>query len=327
MIEWKKWSDNHYFDSIGGKMQATTFTFKAPNGPEIFVYKWAPDAGIKPKAVVQIAHGAAEHALRYERFAGYLTKAGYVVYANDHRGHGKTAGDLKKAGIAGLDAWNGIMRDMHQLSDIIREEYPGLPFIFFGHSLGSLIAQNYIQNWGNDLKGAVLTGTFGSLGGDPSAIVAMCEQEVQANGDNAPSQVFMGTFANFNQPFQPAKTGFEWLSRDEAEVQKYVDDPWCGFPFSNRFVIDFFKGAAQIWSPENEARIPKDLPLFVASGELDPAGGNGVSVNELVDRYRANGMTDIQVKFYPQARHEILNETNRDEVQQDIRNWMDKLVG
>jgi alpha-beta hydrolase superfamily lysophospholipase len=314
------------FDSTGGKMQATTFTFKATDGPEIFVYKWSPDAGTKPKAAVQIAHGAAEHALRYERFAGYLTKAGYVVYANDHRGHGKTAGDLKKAGIAGPDGWNGIMRDMHQLSDIIRQENPGLPLIFFGHSMGSLIAQNYIENWGDELKGAVLTGTFGSLGGDPAAIVAMCEQEVQANGEDAPSQLFANMFVGFNQPFRP-KTGFEWLSRDEAEVQKYVDDPWCGFPFSNRLVIDFFNGAAHIWSPENEARIPKELPLLIASGELDPAGGNGASVKELVDRYRANGMTNIQIKFYPQARHEILNETNRDEVQRDIMAWMDRQVG
>jgi alpha-beta hydrolase superfamily lysophospholipase len=309
------------------KMQSTTFTFKAADGPEIFVYKWAPEAGMKPKAAVQVAHGAAEHGQRYERFARFLTDAGYVVYADDHRGHGKTAKVLDKAGIAGPDAWNGIMRDMHQLSDIIRRENSALPLIFFGHSLGSLIAQNYIQNWGGELKGAVLSGTFGSLGIDTAAAIAMAEQEAQAKGDNAPSQVFIGMFVNFNQAFQPAKTGFEWLSRDEAEVQKYVDDPWCGFPFSNRLVIDFFKGGAQMWSPENEARIPKGLPLLVVSGALDPAGANGASVRQLVDRYQANGMTHIQVKFYPQARHEILNETNREEVQQDIRGWMDRLIG
>lgn len=306
-------------------MKASTFTFQSPDGPEIFVYKWAPGPGVKPKAAVQIAHGAAEHAARYERFGRFLADAGFVVYANDHRGHGKTAGVLEKAGIAGPDAWNGMLRDMHQLSDIIREENPGLPLLFFGHSMGSLIAQQYIENWGGEIKGAILSGTFGSLGGDPAAIVAMCQQAIQAEGPDAPSQVFIGMFANFNQAFT-VKTGFEWLSRDEAEVQKYVDDPWCGFPFSNALVRDFFQGAGEIWKPENEARIPKNLPLLVASGEMDPAGGNTASVKQLVERYRANGMRDITVRFYPQARHEILNETNRDEVQRDLLAWMNAIL-
>jgi alpha-beta hydrolase superfamily lysophospholipase len=308
-------------------MQSTTFSFQSPDGPEIFVYKWAPDPGKKVKGLVQIAHGAAEHAGRYERFGRFLADAGYVVYANDHRGHGKTAGSLKKAGIAGPDAWNGIMRDMHQLSEIIRKDNPGLPFFFFGHSMGSLIAQQYIQEWGGELKGAVLSGTFGSLGGDMAPLLAMCEQEASKNGEDAPSQVFVGMFVNFNQAFQPVKTGFEWLSRDETEVQKYADDPWCGFPFSNRLVIDFFKGGEAMWKAENEARIPKNLPLLVVSGEMDPAGANTVSVNQLVDRYCANGMKTVTVKFYPQARHEILNEINRDEVQNDILKWMDAVIG
>ncbi len=304
-------------------MSGTTFTFKSPDGPEVFVYKWAPGPGVKPRAVVQIAHGAAEHGARYARFGQYLAEHGFVVYANDHRGHGKTAGDLANAGKAGPDAWSGILRDMHQLSEIIRQENPGLPFFFFGHSMGSLIAQQYIQNWGGELKGAVLSGTFGSLGADPALVAGMAEQACQAEGDDAPSQIFIGMFANFNQAFLPVRTGFEWLSRDEAEVQKYVDDPWSGFPFSNRLVKDMFEGAGSIWSPENEARIPKGLPLLVVSGEMDPAGANTASVNALVERYRGHGMQAITLKYYPQARHEILNEINRDEVQADILHWME----
>jgi len=299
---------------------------KSPDGSEIFVYKWAPEAGVKPKGAVQIAHGAAEHALRYERFGRFLALAGYVVYANDHRGHGKTCGGLEKRGIAGPDGWNGIMDDVHQLTEIIRKENPGLPFFFFGHSMGSLIAQGYIQKWGSGLKGAILSGTFGSLGGDPAAIALLAEQAAQAMGYEAPSPVFTGMFASFNQQFQPGKTGMEWLSRDEAEVQKYVDDPYCGFAFSNQLVIDMFSGAGGIWIPENESRIPKQLPLLVVSGELDPAGANTLSVKQLVERYKANGMTDITMKFYPQARHEILNETNRDEVQQEILNWIEAVL-
>jgi len=145
-------------------------------------------------------------------------------------------------------------------------------------------------------------------------------------GYDAPSTVFASMFTGFNQPFQPAKTGFEWLSRDEAEVQKYVDDPWCGFPFSNQLVLDLFKGAQEVWKAENEAKIPKDLPILIASGDQDPAGGNTVSVNLLVERYRQHGLKNITVKFYPGARHEILNEINRDEVHQDILNWMEAIL-
>jgi alpha-beta hydrolase superfamily lysophospholipase len=307
-------------------MQAITFKFTSHDGPIIFVYKWGPNPGVMPKAVVQIAHGAAEHAERYERFARFLADAGYAVYASDHRGHGKTAGQLAKAGIAGPDAWNGILRDMHQLSEMIRKLNPGVPLFFFGHSMGSLIAQQYIENWGSELKGAILTGTFGSLGGNPAEIVALCEQAIQKEGADAPSQVFINMFSTFNQAFEPVKTGFEWLSRDEAEVKKYVDDPWCGFAFSNQLVKDMFAGAGEIWKPENEARIPKDLPVLIASGEMDPAGGNSASVKLLVERYLANGMKNITVKFYPQARHEILNETNRDEVQRYILEWMGKTL-
>jgi alpha-beta hydrolase superfamily lysophospholipase len=307
-------------------MQKTTFTLKSPDGPEVFVYKWAPDGGVKPRAAVQIAHGAAEHALRYERFGKYLTEAGFVVYANDHRGHGKTAKSLEMAGIAGPDGWNGMMRDLRQLTGVIKKENPDIPLFFIGHSMGSLLAQHYIQKWGAELKGAVLSGTFGSLGGDPQAIAAMGKQAAEAQGYNAASPVFTGMFASFNQPFEPGKTGMEWLSRDEAEVQKYVDDAWCGFPFCNQLVIDMFDAAGEIWNPENERRIPKDLPLLIASGELDPAGANTASVKQLIDRYRGYGMRNLTVKFYPQARHEILNETNRDEVQADILSWLETVL-
>ena len=302
-------------------MGTSTFTFTDPDGFKIFTYKWAPEAG-KPKAAVQVAHGAAEHALRYERLAKFLNQAGYVVYADDHRGHGKTAGDLSKAGIAGQDGWNGMVEDEKQLSDLIKKENPGLPLFFFGHSMGSFIAQRYIQLWGEGLKGVVLSGTTGALG-DLNTIVPLLEQAVQAQGRGAPSELFIQMFAGFSAPFPPVRTGFEWLSRDEAEVQKYVDDPWCGFPFSNGLVLDMFKGAADIWSDESEARIPKDLPVLMVSGALDPVGANTQAVNLLAQRYQAQGIRDLTVKFYEGARHELLNETNRDEVQAYILDWLE----
>lgn len=300
--------------------QTTTFTLKDPDGFEIFVYRWAPEA--QPRAVVQIAHGAAEHALRYERFGRFLNQAGFVVYANDHRGHWKTAKTLDKAGIAGEDGWNGMVKDLKLISDHIRSEHPDLPLFLFGHSMGSFLAQRYIQLWGEGLAGVIFSGTTGSLG-DVNATIAALEQLVQAQGRDVPCELFGQMFAGFNAAFEPVKTGFEWLSRDEAEVQKYVDDPWCGFLFSNGLVLDMFKGVADIWNEASEARTPKDLPVLMVSGALDPVGANTAAVELLAQRYRAQGIQDLTVKFYEGARHELLNETNRDQVHQDILDWLE----
>jgi alpha-beta hydrolase superfamily lysophospholipase len=304
----------------------STFTFTDPQGYEIFVYKWTPEADLTPKAVVQICHGAAEHALRYERFARFLNQHGYVVYANDHRGHGKTAGDLIHAGIAGQGGWNAMVQDVAQLSDIIKEENPSLPLIFFGHSMGSMIAQQYMQEYCDKPVAVVLSGTFGSLGDDMGAALAGAQALVDQQGPEAPSALFGEMFAGFNQPFEPGETGLEWLSRDAVEVKLYVDDPWCGFPFTNGMVLELFKGGVEMWKPENEAQIHQDMPVLVVSGDQDPAGGFTQAVNMLVDRYQANGMSALTVKFYPGARHEILNETNRDEVMKDIVSWMDAQI-
>jgi len=303
--------------------QKSTFTFTDPDGFNIFVYQWTPDDATSVRGAVQIAHGAAEHALRYERFAEFLAQAGFVVFANDHRGHWKTAGSLDKAGICGEDGWNGIVKDAKQLSDLIKARYPEAPFFLFGHSMGSMIAQDYIQRWGDQLDGVILSGSAASLGDDIGQTVAYAEQLVQTQGADQPSALFGQMFAGFNEPFEPAKTGFEWLSRDIDEVQKYVVDPWCGFPFTNGMTYEFLKGGMHMWTAENEARVPNDLPMLVFSGAMDPVGGNTLGVKDLVNRYAENGLESITLKFYEGARHEMLNETNRDEVHQDVLDWLE----
>lgn len=300
-------------------MSTTTFRFTDPDGFQIFTYKWAPDSGA-PKAAVQVVHGMAEHALRYERFARFLNQAGYVVYADDHRGHWKTAGDLSKAGIGGEDSWNGMVKDEKQLTDIIKKENPGLPLFLFGHSMGSFISQQYIQHWGNELKGVVLSGTTG-LAIIPAEALPMMEQAAAgAQRDQYPQGP--GLFDAMNAAFEPVKTPFDWLSRDEEEVQKYVDDPWCGFAFSNGMLLDMAKALGPMVARENQARIPKDLPILIIGGEKDPVGANN-GAQVLADRYRELGIKDVRLIIYPGARHEVLNETNRDEVQQDVLNWLD----
>jgi alpha-beta hydrolase superfamily lysophospholipase len=303
----------------------TTFKFLDPDGFNIFVYRWAPPAGVAAKAVVQIAHGAAEHALRYERVARFLNQEGYVVYANDHRGHWKTAESLDKAGICGPDGWNGIVKDAKQLTDRIKVENPGMPVFLFGHSMGSMVAQQYIQNWGNELRGVVLCGSTGlSLVGPE--VLPLAEQAAKGEATDQPSPIFAGLFASVNAPFEPTKTPFDWLSRDESEVKKYIDDPWCGFPFTNGMTYEFVKGMVNLFNPANEARIPKDLPVYIISGELDPIGANN-GARILADRYQKQlGIRDVCLNIYPGARHEILNETNREQVQLDLLYWLDERV-
>jgi alpha-beta hydrolase superfamily lysophospholipase len=303
---------------------ASSFTFTDQDGFEIFVRRWQPDGA--PRAMLQIAHGAVEHSGRYGRFARYLNERGLAVFAPDHRGHGETAGTMERAGKAGADGWNGIVRDFAELTALIRGEYPDAPLFVLGHSMGSIVGQQVMEQYSDGLAGVILTGSWGTLG-DTDEIIAGVEQSIAAEGRDAPSMLLAQMFASFNDPFD-GSTGFEWLSRDQDEVQKYVDDPWSGsFAFSNGFVLDFFNAMADIWRPEHEALIPTSLPVLIASGEKDPAGGFTTTAQVLIDRYRALGLEDLTVKFYQDARHEILNEVNRDEVQADLYEWMAARIG
>jgi alpha-beta hydrolase superfamily lysophospholipase len=297
-----------------------SFTLHTPDGIELFCYQWSPDG--EAKAIVQIAHGAAEHAERYDRFANFLTENGFVVYADNHRGHYKTAGSLENAGKVSQDSWKGMVRDLKQLTDHARQENPGLPLFFFGHSMGSMLGQHYAQEYGDGLQGLVLSGPLGGLEGI-EALVAAAEQASATGGRDAMSELFIGMFTSFNEGFEQ-RTGFEWLSRDEAEVQKYVDDPWSGFPFSNGLVEDFMKGAQHLWNSANEQKIPSDLPVLTITGEQDPASGGGQTVRMLAERYKSYGIHDITEIYYPEARHEVLNETNREQVMQDVMDWMNE---
>lgn len=298
----------------------------------MFVHAWEPDAA---RAVVVIAHGMAEHGARYARFGRALSARGYAVYAPDHRGHGRTAGGAERLGWAGADGWNGMVRDLEQLLALAREAHPGAPRVLFGHSMGSVLAQRVAQLRGRELAGLILSGTFGAA---PGLALAITAASALAFGPGArkPSPLLKQRFAEFNRPFAStaagesgvsggsALTGFEWLSRDEAEVRKYAADPRCGFAFSNRLTLDMLRGYGEAWKPANEARLPKDLPVLLFAGERDPVGGSGAAVRALAERYRAFGLRDVRTAFYPGARHETLNETNRAEVVRDVLAWLDE---
>jgi alpha-beta hydrolase superfamily lysophospholipase len=300
-------------------MKTDTFQFASAEGTRIFVRRWQPDH-VDPRAVILIAHGAAEHGARYARVAAVLTNEGFAVYAPDHRGHGQTAGSLDGAGNAGPDGFNGIIRDLRQLAESIRDRHPAVPLVLFGHSMGAALSQRFIQLHGQLLSGVILSGSPGLR---PNLEQTAAYTAQLSQGDNAEkiSEVFKKSFASFNEGLGDIKTGYEWLSRDTAEVQKYVDDPWCGFPFNNRLVAEMSQCALEAAQLENIARIPKSLPVLFFAGTHDRVGGNGEFINALAKVYRESGIADVQVILYPEGRHEMLSEINRDEVHRDIIAW------
>ena len=293
----------------------------AGDGTQLALHRW-PVAPATARAVVLIVHGASEHAARYDRFARFLNDNGYAVYAMDLRGHGGTR--LRSGALldAGPDAWNHFVEDQKWLRDLIGREYPGKKVVLLGHSMGSAIAQDYMTRYGTSVDAYVLSGTF--YGPPPPDEVLKAADDAARAAPLETSQIFAGLFAGFNKPFSD-KPGFEWLSRDPAEVAKYTSDPLCGKPFGNELTRDFFRGLSRMRAPEVEARIPKDIPIHIIGGDQDPVGENTKGVMALIDRYHALGLTRVTYKLYPQARHELLNETNRDEVQNDLLDWLNGL--
>ena len=309
-------------------MNFENFEFKSKDGTKIVGYKWIPKNG-KLKGVVQISHGMAEHAARYDEFANVLGKVGYVVYSSDHRGHGKTAGSLNNVGyFADENGWDLVVDDLYAVTKIAKSAYPNLPLFFFAHSMGELFGRDFISIHHKDLKGVILSATGGDPGllGIISRIVGgfITKSEAKKKGKKFPSKLNQMSFGNFNNAFKPNRTDFDWLSRDEKEVDKYIADPYCGFICSTGHFIDLLKGIELINSTENINKIPKDLPIYFFAGDLDPVGNNSKTVTKVFNAYKKAGIKDLELKFYKNARHETLNEINRKEVFADVISWLDK---
>lgn len=303
-------------------MRSDTMTLTSPQDSlPLFVRTWLPDG--EAKGVVQMAHGMAEHSARYERFAQALTDAGYAAWMHDHRGHGETSSAPQERGYYADDhGWDTVVEDMHTVALAIVKAHPGLPFFFFGHSMGSLLGRDYITRYGQDFDGAVLSGTAGDAGLLGKVGQGLATVEGRVRGRRATSKLMDAmTFGSYNKPFK-AEGDFAWLSRDPAEVRAYVEDPRCGEVFTAGFFADLLGGVNRL--PGLAARVPHDLPLLVISGEQDPVGGkDGAGVRAVADAFRDGGVEDVTLKLFPGARHELLNETNRDEVTALIISWLD----
>lgn len=299
------------------------FTFTSVNGKTpIRVRKCEPEAA--PRGIVQIAHGVAEHCERYDDFMRFLASNGFIAAANDHLGHGKSITDESELGFfAEKDGWDLVVGDMHKLHDLLLKEHPGLPFFLFGHSMGSFLARTYIIKYPNELTGAVICGTGMQAPALVSAGKAMAKLICGVSGAKHKSGMLNNTaFGKYNDGFKPIRTACDWLSRDEKNVDKYVADPLCGFVPTAGLFRDMMGGIAFISDKANIALMRKELPVFFIAGDKDPVGENGEGVKRAYEAFKAAGMKDVSIKLYPDCRHELLNELNRDEVMNDILNWI-----
>ncbi len=306
-------------------MEQQHFTFQDPQGYQIFVYKWLPLPQVKIRGIVQIAHGIAETAARYERFASELVAAGYIIYANDHRGHGRSLLNEMELGYAGTDGFEWLVKNMYQLTQIITKEHPGLPIYLFGHSMGSFLAQKYLFTYGNELNGAIICATGGNLSLSSYYGKFLAKLKMITAGVKSPATLLNHQiFTRYNHYFKPNRTKFDWLSRDAIEVDKYSSNPYCGFVPTAQFYYDFFTALTNLYHKKNLMSVPKNLPLFFIAGSEDPVGNFAKGVTWVIKNYQKAGCNNLQSKFYPNARHELLNETNRDEATQDILSWLDQ---
>ncbi len=298
------------------------FTLPASDGVGVQCYGWPLTA---PKAAVQIAHGMGEHALRYDRLAEALNAAGYAVYANDHRGHGKTG--AQQLGYMGPDGWNRVLADAFELNRHVRNNHAGIPCILLGHSMGAILAQQYITRYGASIDALALSGSGGFRDSPTSWIPRLAARfETWRLGPDATSDLLQKLlFGGANKPFDgPEANGFEWLSRDPAEVQQYIDDPACGFVISAGSLCDMYAGLSVMQDPHALQMIPKSLPIYIFSGADDPVHGEQRGLMRMIDAYRQAGIEQVEYKIYPEARHELFNETNRDEVTRELIAWFDQ---
>ena len=307
-------------------MRTEEFNYpSADKRTEIHSFRWIPDGEVR--AIVQIAHGMVEHISRYARFAEFLTEQGILVTGNDHLGHGKSVADDDSLWHFPLDGNKILLKDMHTLRQMTQAKYPGVPYIMLGHSMGSFLTRQYLCLEGEGLAGSIIVGT----GDQPTGILRMgsamsaIKNRVQGLSHHSRLLTFM-SLGSYNKRIKPAPTKLEWLSRDEETVRAYNEDPLCGGLFTNNAYHEMFKSMLYLKKKENLRRMPKDLPILLASGEEDPVGSYGKGVYSVAEKYRSLGMKDVSLILYPGARHEILNEINRDQVYQDFLSWINEKI-
>lgn len=304
------------------------FSFKSSsNLCDIFAYSYFPDKDVELKGVIQIAHGMAEHHERYEDFIEFLNSNGYAVYINDHLGHGKSVSNDDQLGYFGeKDGYLTLVDDMKKLTNIISKECPDLPVILFGHSMGSMLARIYTEKYGKNLKATIYCGTCGS---NPAAKpgISIVKAIAKIKGDHHRSEFINKlAFGSYNKKFAPQRTAFDWLTTDNEIVDKYINDPYCGFLFTTYGYRDLMNMIVVINRSDWYTSVPLELPIYLIAGEDDPVGNYGKGVNEVYGGLVDTKHTDVSIKLFRGARHEILNEKNKEEVYKNILSWLNTVI-
>lgn len=302
----------------------STTTTPAFDGTGLHTNIWTPDGD--PAGAVVIAHGMAEHAVRYAPLAEELAQAGFAVYAHDHRGHGRTASSMTDLGFfADHDGWAKVVGDLGTVVRRAHVEHPGIPVVLLGHSMGSLLARSFALDHSQDIDALVLSGTAGDPGVLGKVGLALARVEARLLGRRHPSRLLNTlSFGSFNKRFAPNRTEFDWLSRNEATVDAYIADPFCGVVPSAQFFVDMLGGVHSINDDASVGRVRDDLPILLVAGGNDPVGDDGRGVTAVRDQFARSGVRDLTLKLYPGARHEIFNETNADEVIGDVVAWVEE---
>lgn len=301
------------------------FWFDSCGAGKIHCCRWTPEG--TPKAVLQIVHGIAEFIERYDDFANYLTAQGFLVVAEDHMGHGQS---INGDGIQGYfhGGWFRAVEDTYYLLTETKKEYPDIPYILFGHSMGSFMARTILCKYPDSgITAAIICGTGWQPAFAMPAVIKLVEAVCKKVGETNPSEKLQGlVFGSYNAKVEHPRTPYDWLTRDKKIVDAYIAHPLCGFTASSGLLRDMMKGIHYIEQPQNLAAMRKDLPVFFISGGDDPVGSYGKGVRQTEDAFRKAGMTDVSVRIYPLCRHEILNEINKEEVYEDVAEFAEKCI-
>ena len=286
---------------------------------------WIPES-VHVRGILQIAHGMMEYIERYDEFARYLSEKGYVVAGNDHLGHGDSVSREEDRGFFCETDGNGVLiEDMHELMNIMKKRYPSVPYFMLGHSMGSFLVRQYITIYGKEIHGAIIVGT----GNQPYILIKTGELLARliaaARGWRYRSR-FINNLAigGYNRRFEPARTPFDWLTRDGGVVDAYRKDPRTNFIFTLNAYYHMFRGMSQLYSRRNLERMPKDLPVVFLSGDEDPVGDFGKGVARAYESFRKLSMKNVSIKLYKGSRHEIINELDRETVYKDITEWLNQ---
>lgn len=305
-------------------MYYKTNTITASDGEIICYYKWESLSGKKARGIIQIAHGIGEHAGRYDNIAHRLQKEGFTIYANDHRAHGKTAEIKRLFGFYdGKDYFEDVVEDMRTLTELMRLEHPDSKFILFGHSMGSLLSRKYVLRYGNEIDALILSGTanfikgLGHFGLASTKIVSMFRGRQRSNET---LRAFF--FDEFNKKFKPNRTKLDWISSDEKAVDAFESDPYRIENFSIGVFSDILTNSKRLNETSAFVNTPDELPILIFSGDEDPVGEMGKGVTKVAKNFKKNGSKDLTFNLYKGGRHEMLNEKNRDEVEEDIITWL-----